>query len=180
MHMYSYVFSGVDGVPFAHLVGVEPQALSVLRSVHMERDRELESERERDATDDAACRESPSRAPLVGTLGSSSGASCSRTSVAAAASSASSGSSSSSSSSNIGSSPSTTIAGLPSAAYHCLTSQSSLLSLQGGSLPGKLLWGSENKLPVIDLFRILLLLGVLQEPCASSLNLYAYSYSSRA
>ena len=174
--MYSYVFSGVDGVPFAHLVGVEPQALSVLRSVHMERDRELESERERDATDDAACRESPSRAPPVGTLGSSSGASCSRTSVAAAASSASSGSSSSS----IGSSPSTTIAGLPSAAYHCLTSQSSLLSLQGGSLPGKLLWGSENKLPVIDLFRILLLLGVLQEPCASSLNLYAYSYSSRA
>ena len=156
-------------MPFAHLVGVEPQALSVLRSVHMERDRELEPERERDATDDtaSACRESPSRAPSAGTLGSASGASCSRTSVAASVS-ASSGSASSS----VGSSPSTTIAGLPSAAYHCLTSQSSLLALQGGSLPGKLLWGGESKLPVIDLFRILLLLGL----CCKSLLSLVYIY----
>lgn len=142
-------------MPFAHLIGVEPQALSVLRSVHMERDRDYDVERE-------SADEVPA---LVGPLGNlsdagSSGASSSSLKTTNAVASSLSTTFGSGCASPLGATT-TTIAGLPSAAYHCLTNQNSLLALQGGTLPGKLLWGNENKLPVIDLFRILLLLGVL-------------------
>jgi hypothetical protein len=149
----------VDGVPFAHLVGVEPQALSVLRSVHMERDRELLEPPRDDADETERVGIALGASSAFSTASTSaSGASSSKTYGAAAAASSGSGISS------YPPAPNTTIAGLPRAAYHCLTNQSSLLALQGGSLPGKLLWGSEAKLPVLDLFRLLLLLGVLLLP----------------